>query len=252
MEYLDVPHIAISMSKQIPLVKMVGHSRPLFKKLKHLYTTQLRSRDHHYKQKHIIKHAARQDQEKHIEVNCPRLPQLIINKIVALALRYIPNWSPKWVSILARVSTHFHKACSLALTHLPMPSIHIRSPVKHIGSQFCLFKDTPLHLKATEIVHIPDKDIARCIDRLEQLTVPFYVKSQRFIHIKAPHLKHIRLVEKLGYNEDEDTLTLIYKIEEEEPYHDSANDGYGAYRDHLDICWMNQPPHDADIEYDVI
>ncbi|GAM18203.1 hypothetical protein SAMD00019534_013780 [Acytostelium subglobosum LB1] len=276
----------VDTAQLVQLAKVIGHSRPLFKALKLLYVIRLSSHSH-YKHKHTLKHSGRHDHEYedqlkqfrlfkiqsiihqtlqdrkqhtlkiHHEVICPTLPQLIINKIVELSLINIPKLSPEWVSDLARVSTHFHKACSLLLTHIPMPSISIQSALEYIGSKFCLFKDTPLHLNALEIVRIPDKHIARCIDRLEHLTLPFSseslnlesrISSIMFIHIKAPHLKHITIFEHYCCEDWPEAKTIRenceFKPSDDEDDDERPRHAYVAYKKHLDYFWVNEPSID--------
>ncbi|EFA78645.1 hypothetical protein PPL_08100 [Heterostelium album PN500] len=99
----------------------------------------------------------------------PNLSTLIWKQIITPLLfdKYLDT---KWKVDLSRVSKQFHNCCSIIFSHIANPTIRISSKINDIGSTFCLFKRTPLHLAGSEIEYIPDSHLSDCLDNLESFT----------------------------------------------------------------------------------
>ncbi|GAM26710.1 hypothetical protein SAMD00019534_098850 [Acytostelium subglobosum LB1] len=110
-----------------------------------------------------------------ISQSLPRLPLLTLKQIVTL-LVLDDTMTPRWKVMLAGVSKLFHQTVAKVMSSHPIPSIHISSMINHIGSQFCLFLDTPLHLTLSELSMIPHEHLNHCINRIESIILP-YIKT---------------------------------------------------------------------------
>ncbi|GAM17064.1 hypothetical protein SAMD00019534_002390 [Acytostelium subglobosum LB1] len=130
----------------------------------------------------------------------PLTVQHIIYLLVMDDLR-APIIHSRWVVSLATVSKQFHKAVMTSVSKNPVPSLYICSTLKHIGSTYCLFQSTPLHLEVRQLEHIPTDLLQECIDRLQSFVFQMedgllqayaHTLTPRYVAIDAPNLRHIR------------------------------------------------------------
>ncbi|GAM24764.1 hypothetical protein SAMD00019534_079390 [Acytostelium subglobosum LB1] len=153
--------------------------------------------------------------DQHIDISI--LPTLVIRRIIEIVL--LDNVSnmvvmgrlfTRWIVSLATVSKHFHKEVTLVVSNSIMTNLDIRSKLKYIGHQSCLFQTPPLHLGAKDIKHIPTKHLEQCMERLQSLIVPFsnHVYEHDMgedlyilIHVHAPNVQHIKFVEQPNFDQ---------------------------------------------------
>ncbi|GAM25558.1 hypothetical protein SAMD00019534_087330 [Acytostelium subglobosum LB1] len=156
----------------------------------------------------IIVEDDQDSQQNGTETIHPTLPLIILNQIIKHCLKD-DSYGQQWFWELSSVSKHFHKICASTLTNQSLPWIKIHSSLDYIGSPFCLFQDTPLCMHAFKLIHIPTKHLARCLERLEHLTVPFINDNgyhPAFVVVKTQHLHHLAFVQ---YKNDEDEFKDI-------------------------------------------
>ncbi|EFA77874.1 hypothetical protein PPL_09374 [Heterostelium album PN500] len=97
---------------------------------------------------------------------------------------------------LSTVSKQFHQICSSIISNNIIPNIMIKSRIDYIGSQFCLFKNAPFHLRNTEINHIPKEHKINCFNNLQSLTIILITNRSlniNYFEFKAPNLKNIKI-----------------------------------------------------------
>ncbi|EFA77875.1 hypothetical protein PPL_09375 [Heterostelium album PN500] len=134
----------------------------------------------------------------------PSLPVIIIKSILDLLFRdhrVSILWKVRSLSLVSRL---FFNVISKMLTEQPHESLEIKSMISFIGSEYCLFKSTPLHLNDYEIMYIPEAWQMRCQKNLKSLThtriidMPDqeYIGSQRLINIlNTSQLEKLSFVE---------------------------------------------------------
>ncbi|EFA78530.1 hypothetical protein PPL_09182 [Heterostelium album PN500] len=127
--------------------------------------------------------------------------------------------STRWKVDLATVSKQFHRICSTIMSNYPIKSLKIFNEMTHIGSQYCLFKNPPLHLVDDQIVFIPNYLLTACIENLQSLTQTFSViaSPNYTIHLlNAKNLRHITFRGRLQMNEyypDNNTMeSIVFKV----------------------------------------
>ncbi|GAM28497.1 hypothetical protein SAMD00019534_116730 [Acytostelium subglobosum LB1] len=208
-------------------VQEVGHCGPAYHLLRYLYSLQhicigykdvklkLRSITHNMdnedecaKQRQLFKEFKQQSLfnnqpkkkkvTKRVNESLPALPPLVINHIVSMAIRFGFNndtgLSQRWLISLALVNSQFHKTCTWTLTNFAIPSLSIGQDIP-TTSTYGLFQKTPLHLRSTEIKHVPQRKGSLCASRLMSLTVPFSKGVCWAARGSFPNLKAINFIQ---------------------------------------------------------
>ncbi|GAM25359.1 hypothetical protein SAMD00019534_085340 [Acytostelium subglobosum LB1] len=102
------------------------------------------------------------------------------------------------VSSLSHVSKMFHSACAWTLTNQVTPTIKIHSTLKHVGSPLCLLQDTPRHMNAFDLIHVPLSMLPQCLARLVRLNIHYISMTMNDTSVRvnnAPNLERLTFIQ---------------------------------------------------------
>ncbi|GAM20755.1 hypothetical protein SAMD00019534_039300 [Acytostelium subglobosum LB1] len=153
----------------------------------------------------------------------PDLSTLILQRVVSYLVHDKCTHTRWKVRSLATVSKLFFRTCSSILSKQVVRSIGIASQITHLGADQCLFTQTPLHLKTSDLVHIPPQHIVQCLDRVESLVVPFCIdNSDSMIYycnlVQCRNLRQLRIIQQQEDVYDHHILNRIRDKHGESPF----------------------------------
>ncbi|GAM27652.1 hypothetical protein SAMD00019534_108280, partial [Acytostelium subglobosum LB1] len=130
----------------------------------------------------------------------PSLPPLLITHIIKLIiLDDQVDLDTDWLLMLSIVSKQFHGSVSTVLSNNVIKTLSINNYIEHIGSEFCLLRNPPLHIHLDQLWFLPEALEPECLERLESLIVPFsWSDDERIVnfhHVNAPNITHIKFVD---------------------------------------------------------